>query len=94
MYFVFICHDKPGHQQVRLENRQAHLDYLARFGPSVAAAGPTLSEDGQHMTGSVLIVDLADRAKADAFAAGDPYAQAGLFDSVDILPWRKVLPKE
>lgn len=94
MYFVFVCRDKPDHQPVRLNNRQAHLDYLARFGASVAAAGPTLSEDGQRMTGSVLIVDLADRAAANAFAAGDPYAQAGLFESVDILPWRKVLPTE
>ena len=45
------------------------------------------------MVGSLLILDLADQAAADAFAAGDPYARAGLFESVTIHPWRKVLPK-
>jgi uncharacterized protein YciI len=46
------------------------------------------------MNGSVLILDFEDRAQADAFAAGDPYANAGLFESVVIRPWRKVLPKD
>ena len=41
----------------------------------------------------LLILDLPDRAAADAFAAGDPYAKAGLFESVTIHPWRKVFPK-
>jgi len=31
-------------------------------------------------------------AEAAAFAAGDPYGKAGLFRSVTITPWRKVLP--
>jgi hypothetical protein len=46
------------------------------------------------MTGSVLMLDLADRAAADAFAEGDPYARAGLFESVVIRPWKKVFPAD
>jgi len=37
-------------------------------------------------------VEAADRAAAEAFAQADPYARAGLFERVDILAWRQVLP--
>ncbi len=54
------------------------------------AGGATLSDDGESMTGSFLLIDMADRAVAEAFAAGDPFAKAGLFESVEIRRWRKV----
>jgi hypothetical protein len=52
------------------------------------------SDDGNSMTGSLLIMDFPDRAAVEAFAAGDPYAAAGLFESVVIRRWKKVLPAE
>jgi hypothetical protein len=92
MHFVISCLDKPGHGSVRAANRAAHLDHLARHAGNVVMAGPTLSEDGAAMTGSVLIVEFPDRAAAEAFAATDPYAMAGLFESVNIRAWKKVIP--
>lgn len=94
MLFVFYCIDKPGRQQVRAAMRPAHLEYLGGFSGRIFGAGPMLTDDGQGMTGSVLIIDFADRAAAEAFAAADPYNTAGLFESVAIHPWKKVLPKE
>ena len=35
-----------------------------------------------------------NRAAAEAFVADDPYAKAGLFESVTIRPWRKVYPAD
>jgi hypothetical protein len=92
MHFAFICKDKADGQALRAANRQAHLDYLRSFYGRIVAAGPLQSDDGQRMTGSLLILDLADRAEAEAFAAGDPYAQAGLFANVEIHRWKQVLP--
>ncbi|MGB0682655.1 MAG: YciI family protein [Magnetovibrionaceae bacterium] len=94
MHVVIHCVDKADHQAVRLENREAHLAYLGGFKDQIVAAGPTLNEAGDGMTGSVLVMEFADRAAAEAFCAGDPYAKAGLFQSTTILPWKKVLPKE
>jgi len=94
MHFAIICIDKPDHEALRQENRAAHLDYLAGFKDQVFAAGPLQSDDGAQMKGSVLILDLPDRAAADAFAAGDPYAKAGLFESVITRRWKKVLPPD
>jgi uncharacterized protein YciI len=92
MPFFIYCVDKPGHAHVRAANRAAHLEYLKGFADRVLAGGPTLTEDGTGMTGSVLLMDLPDRAAAEAFCAGDPYGKAGLFESVVIRPWKKVLP--
>lgn len=89
MPFVLICRDKPGALQVRMDNRAAHLAYIDATGV-VTLAGPFLDDDGKSV-GSLVIVDVDDRAAAEAWAAGDPYAKAGLFESVSIQPWKKVI---
>ncbi len=94
MLFVISCVDKPNSPEVRAANRGAHLDYLGSFKDQVVAAGPTTTDDGGAMTGSVLILDFADRAAAEDFAAYDPYNTAGLFESVTIKAWKKVLPAD
>ncbi|EFG9941320.1 hypothetical protein BL470_005420, partial [Escherichia coli] len=43
--------------------------------------------------GSLVVIDVADRSAAEAFAANDPYARAGLFESVEIKPWNWVFNK-
>ncbi len=88
MNFAVICRDKPGHLQTRLDNRAAHLAYIEKTG-IVSLAGPLL-EDGQ-MCGSLIVLDCADRAAADAWVAGDPYGHAGLFDSVSVIEWKRVI---
>jgi uncharacterized protein YciI len=91
MLYVFRCLDKPGHLGVRQNNRTDHLNYLKTYNDRLQAAGPLLDED-DAMCGSIVILDLADRNEAEAFAAKDPYAKAGLFSSVTIDCWKKVLP--
>ena len=91
MIFTIICKDKPGSLEVRTSNRPAHLDYLNGLNADgrLRFAGPFLGEDGKPV-GSLVAVEAADRAEAQALAAGDPYARAGLFDSTEILPWNWV----
>lgn len=88
MLFTVTCLDKPGHLQVRLDNRPAHLDYLKANAAAVKIAGPLLDDAAEGMVGSFLVFEAADRAALDALLAADPYAQAGLFDSVTVRPWR------
>ncbi|MEZ5798675.1 MAG: YciI family protein [Paracoccaceae bacterium] len=89
MRVALICMDKPGHIEVRKANREAHLAYIAATGV-VEMAGPFLSEAGE-MCGSLVVLEVADLAAAQAWAAADPYAQAGLFQSVEIRAWKKVI---
>ncbi|HEY3149533.1 MAG TPA: YciI family protein [Dongiaceae bacterium] len=52
-----------------------------------------MSDDGQGMVDSLLVMEFADRKAADDFAANDPYAKAGLFQSVTITAFRKTFPQ-
>jgi uncharacterized protein YciI len=85
------CQDKPDHAQVRQDNRPAHLEYLTSWGDKVLLGGPLLSDDGAAMVGSLLILDTDDRAEAERFAEGDPYAKAGLFQAVTIARYKMVV---
>ncbi len=93
MLYAIYCLDKPGSLEVRVGNRPAHLAYLESQGARLVTAGPLLSDDGQTPLGSLLVFEAGSRDEAEAFAAGDPYALAGLFQSVSIRPWRRVFPK-
>ena len=89
MRVAVICTDKPGALAVRTENRSAHLAYIEATGV-VTLAGPFLDDAG-NPTGSLVILDVPDMGAAEAWAAGDPYVGAGLFDSVSVQAWRKVV---
>jgi uncharacterized protein YciI len=94
MLYVITCKDKPDHLETRLANRRHHLEHLSGIEGRIYAAGPTLAVDGETMNGSVLIIDFPDLDAAQSFADADPYAKAGLFESVEISAWKKVLPPE
>lgn len=89
MRVALICIDKPGHLHIRQENRPAHLEHINTSGV-VEMAGPFLSEAGE-MVGSLVILNVDDLGAAQDWAANDPYAKAGLFQSVDIREWKKVV---
>ncbi len=88
MLIALIARDKPGALQTRLDNRSAHLAYIEETGV-VSQAGPLL--DGDAMIGSLVILDVEDLAAAQSWADNDPYAKAGLFQSVELIPWKKVI---
>ena len=89
MKVALICMDKPGHLSLRLDTREAHLAYVEKMGVT-HMAGPFLDAGGR-MCGSLVVLDVADVAAAEAWAADDPYAKAGLFDTVTIREWKQVV---
>lgn len=89
MLHTLICLDKPGALDIRKANRDAHLAYIAETGV-VEQAGPFLDDAGQ-MIGSLVILSVETPQAAADWAANDPYALAGLFDSVQIMPWKRVV---
>ncbi|MEM7520813.1 MAG: YciI family protein [Pseudomonadota bacterium] len=89
MFVALTAHDKPGALPIRQENRPAHLDYI-KSSALVAQAGPLLDGEGA-MIGSLIILDVEEMAQAETFAANDPYAKAGLFASVTLQHWNRVI---
>ena len=87
MLFALICTDKPNSVDLRMSVRPDHLKYLESLGDKLKAAGPFTTDEGS-LTGSLVIIEAADRAAANVMAENDPYAKAGLFASVEIKPWK------
>ena len=89
MLVCLMAPDKAGALDVRLENRSAHVEYL-KSTDHVHLAGPLIDADG-GMCGSMIVLDVPDMAAAEAWATNDPYAKAGLFSSVTLTEWKKVI---
>jgi hypothetical protein len=89
MLFAITCTDKPGALELRMATRPAHLEHLKANEKSLVLVGPLLDAEGKP-AGSLLVVEADDREAAEAFANADPYAKAGLFESVLIRPFRTV----
>jgi uncharacterized protein YciI len=90
--FAIIARDRADAGSLRADTRPRHLDHLRSIVERIAAAGPIDDESGKPV-GSIIIAEFDDIAAARAFADADPYAEAGLFSSVTVEPWRQVFPK-
>ncbi|WP_108483757.1 YciI family protein [Oceaniglobus ichthyenteri] len=89
MRVALIAKDKPGALQLRTDNRPDHVAYL-KSSSAVERAGPLLDDNGE-MCGSLIILNVADMAEAESWAAADPYGKAGLFQSVELIAWNQVI---
>jgi uncharacterized protein len=89
--FLLTCLDRANALDLRVEKRPAHLDYIKSVGDAVRVAGPLLDEVDGAMIGSIFILDLADRAAAEAFADGDPFHTEGVFGERTIRPFRQTI---
>jgi uncharacterized protein YciI len=67
------------------ELHAAHQAYMDRWADRLVARGPTLSDDGEHHTGSIHVLGVDDRSTAERFAFAEPYAHAGWYASVSVL---------
>lgn len=91
MIFVIICKDKPGLLEMRMGSRPEHVEFLNGLNANgkLRFAGPFLDNEGKPC-GSLVAIEAEDLAAAELIAAADPYALAGLFESVEIRAWNWV----
>ena len=92
MLYMVLCKDSPKSSQLRASARPEHLNYLDSF--KIRFAGPFMSDTTEEMIGSLIILEANSLADAKQFAANDPYNLAGLFESVEIKPFKQVIPGE
>ncbi len=93
MLFVLMGFDRPGDgSEVRRANRLAHLRYVVE-NETIFRYGGALLDDDAKMVGSLMMVELPDRAALDRFLQEEPYSRARLFDPYIIRATRQVLPQ-
>jgi len=89
MLFVIIGYDGPNGAKLRPSVRPAHLENLQ---PLVEAGRVIVGGPFTDGSGSLMVVDFENDAQAKAFANSDPYVKQGVFERVEIRPFRKVVP--
>ena len=92
MLFALVALDRPNAVDDRARVRADHLKFLDNLGDSLKLAGPFLNNKGEGV-GSIVIIESESLDTARAIFSRDPYADAGLFDSVMIKPWKTVISK-
>lgn len=90
MLFVIIGYDGPDGARLRPSVRPAHLENLKSLLAQnrMIIGGPFT--DG---SGSLMIVEMDSQAEAEEFARNDPYKRQGVFERVEVRPFRKVVPE-
>ncbi|MEL7128485.1 MAG: YciI family protein [Pseudomonadota bacterium] len=89
--FMINARDKAGALDLRMANRPAHLEWARASIEHILLAGPVFADDGETFAGSVFVVKMESLEAVKAWAKTDPYAQAGLFETVEIRPFTWVL---
>ena len=88
--FLVIGTGHPGVTARRSALLAAHQGWLTD--PARAAGiilrGPLLSDDGAEWVGSAMLLQQPDAASARAVFAGELYHEGGLYERLEILPWR------
>ncbi len=89
MLYIIYQEDRPDGAAIRAATRDAHFAYLDENEDILVLGGALLADDNETRTGSVLIVNVPDRAAAETFSRNEPFRKAGLFSSVKISRMRR-----
>jgi uncharacterized protein YciI len=99
MLYALVGQDVPDSLDKRLTARPAHLERLHSLQQQgrLLLAGPFPAIDGNDpgaagFTGSLIVAEFDSLADAQSWADADPYVAAGVYASVSVKPFRKVLP--
>ncbi len=92
MQYLILAYDDtdPGALDRRLAVRPRHLEVARAMADAgtLREGGALLDEEG-HMVGSMAIVEFADRADLDRWLETDPYVTGGVWQDIEVRPYRR-----
>ena len=99
MWYAIISEDVENSLPLRVKAREAHLARMQELVTEnrVLIAGPHPAVDSEDsgsagFTGSLVVIDFPSLEEAKAWANDDPYVADGVYASVTVKPFKKVLP--
>lgn len=99
MWYAIICEDTKDSLDKRLKVRSDHLNRLHQLKEQgrLLIAGPHPAVDNTEpgeagFTGSLIIAEFDNLESAKLWADNDPYLEVGVYASVTVKPFKKVLP--
>jgi len=99
MWYSIYSKDREGSLQARLDARPAHvarLEALLTQG-RLLLAGPRPAIDTEDpgpagFLGSLVVAEFDSLEDAQAWADADPYVEASVYESVEVSPFKRVMP--
>lgn len=99
MFYAIVGQDVSDSLDKRLAARPAHLDRLQALQQAgrLLLAGPFPAIDSNDpgaagFSGSLIVAEFDSLTDAQAWADADPYVATGVYASVHVKPFKKVLP--
>ncbi|MCU4674798.1 YciI family protein [Catenovulum sp. 2E275] len=99
MWYAIVSQDVANSLPLRKKAREAHLARLIDLKEQgrLLVAGPNPAIDSEEpgesgFTGSTVIAEFESLEAAQSWADADPYIEAGVYQSVSVKPFKKVLP--
>lgn len=99
MLYSIVAQDHSDSLQSRIKARPDHIERLNKLKSMgrliVAGPNPTIDSTDpgtQGFTGSVIIAEFDSLEDAKQWADNDPYIKTGVYASVTVKPFNKVLP--
>ena len=97
MYYAICAYDRPDSLDSRLCARPDHLARLQELRDQgrLLTAGPFPAIDSEDpgpsgFSGSLIVAEFESLDEARAWAEADPYGAAGVYERVDVRPFKKV----
>nr|VFK57003.1 MAG: hypothetical protein BECKTUN1418D_GA0071000_105712 [Candidatus Kentron sp. TUN]VFK60509.1 MAG: hypothetical protein BECKTUN1418F_GA0071002_12172 [Candidatus Kentron sp. TUN]VFK69831.1 MAG: hypothetical protein BECKTUN1418E_GA0071001_12162 [Candidatus Kentron sp. TUN] len=98
MLYAIIAEDTENSLETRLKTRPAHLTRINQLKEEgrLLLAGPHPAIDAEDpgsagFSGSLIVAEFASLEEAQSWADADPYRVAGVYASVIVKPFKKVL---
>jgi hypothetical protein len=99
MWYVIYSRDAENSLEARRSARPAHLERVEALLQEgrLLLAGPRPAIDAEDpgpagFQGSLIVARFDSLEEAQAWADADPYVAAGVYDSVEVTPFRRIMP--
>jgi uncharacterized protein YciI len=99
MLYSIFAYDVENSLPLRAEARPGHIARLKEMAEQgrLILAGPNPAIDSEEpgeagFSGSLIVAQFDSLEDAQAWANADPYLAAGVYEKVEVKPFKKVLP--
>lgn len=99
MLYSIFAYDVENSLPLRVQARSGHIARLKTMAESgrLILAGPNPAIDNDNpgdagFTGSLIVAEFDSLEDAQNWANADPYLAAGVYEKVEVKPFKKVLP--
>ena len=99
MLYAIMAQDTPNSLEKRLTARPAHIARLQKLQEEgrLMLAGPFPAVDNNDpgvagFSGSLIVVEFPSLELAKTWAQSDPYVAAGVYEQVEVRPFKKTFP--